>query len=110
MFGLLFFFFIALDLCGAFVGSLIAMAVAFLLGPELGFTNDLAVQATLFSRVMLLTIRSTPNGILRLFDRFDAGAFAETMVPVGRMIGALAVWLTGPSLRGLLISEGGAEM
>lgn len=109
-FGRLFFFCIALDLCGAFVGSLIAMAGAFLLGPELGLTKDMAVQAALFSMVMLLTIRSTPTGILRLFDRFDAGAFAETMVPVGRMIGALAVWLTGPSVSGFLMAWAGAEL
>src|SRR3546814_6613017 len=58
----------------------------------------------------IFTIRSTPTGILRLFDRFDAGAFAETMVPVGRMIGALAVWLTGPSISGFLIAWAGAEL
>src|SRR3546814_14093069 len=82
----------------------------FRVGPERCVTNHTTVQATRFSMVMLLTIRSTPTVILRLFDRFVAGAFAETMVPVGRMIGALAVWLTGPSISGFLIAWAGAEL
>src|SRR3546814_14044433 len=32
------------------------------------------------------------------------------MGPVGRMIGALAVWLTGPSISGFLIAWAGAEL
>ena len=86
-FGRLLTFCIAVDLCGAVVGCFLAVAAAFLLGPYLGWSHDTAIQVVAFCAVMLITIRSTPTGILRLFDRFDAGALAETMVPIGRMIG-----------------------
>jgi O-antigen/teichoic acid export membrane protein len=48
--------------------------------------------------------------VLRLFDRFDSAAFAETMIPVGRMIGALVAWVTMPDVTGFLIAWGAAEL
>lgn len=109
-FGRLLTFCIAVDLCGALVGCLIAAAAAFVLGPYLGWSRDIAFQVVAFCAVMLITIRSTPTGILRLFDRFDAGALAETMVPIGRMIGATIVWLIQPSVSGFLIAWACAEL
>lgn len=108
--GRLFTFCIALDLCGATIGCLIAAAAAFLLGPHFGWSHDVAVQSVAFTAVMLLTIRSTPTGILRLFDRFDAGAIADTMIPIGRMIGAVTVWLVSPGITAFLIAWACAEL
>lgn len=109
-FGRLLTFCIAIDLCGAAVGCLLAAAAAFLLGPYLGWSHDVAIQVVAFCAAMLITIRSTPTGILRLFDRFDAGALAETMVPIGRMIGATIVWLVEPSVVYFLIAWASAEL
>jgi O-antigen/teichoic acid export membrane protein len=67
-------------------------------------------QAWIFCMVMLITIRSSPTGVLRLFDRFDSGAFAETMIPVGRMIGAALAWVLMPDVTGFLIAWGAAEL
>src|SRR3546814_18586178 len=51
-----------------------------------------------------------PIGILRLFDRFDAGELAETMIPIGRMIGATAAWLVAPDITSFLLAWAAAEL
>ncbi|WP_411269211.1 lipopolysaccharide biosynthesis protein [Sphingobium sp. SCG-1] len=103
-------FCIMIDIGSAILGCLIAAAVTLLLGPYVGWSADLAWQALLFCAAMLIGIRSTPTGLLRLFDRFDTGSIADTMVPVGRMIGAAIVLATGPSIMAFLIAWAAAEM
>jgi O-antigen/teichoic acid export membrane protein len=103
-------FCILIDLASAIVGCALAAVLTLAFGPMMDLSRDMAIDSILFCAVMLLTIRSTPMGILRLFDRFDAGALAETMVPIGRMIGALAVLATGPSIAGFLLAWAGAEL
>ncbi|MDF0543437.1 lipopolysaccharide biosynthesis protein [Sphingobium sp. H39-3-25] len=103
-------FCILIDLGGAALGCLIAGAVALFLGPHFGWSPGISRSAFIFCAIMLITIRSTPTGILRLFDRFDAGALAETMIPIGRMIGAIVVLLTSPSIIAFLIAWGAAEL
>ncbi|MCF8709450.1 lipopolysaccharide biosynthesis protein [Rhizorhapis sp. SPR117] len=109
-FGRLLTFCIAIDLCGALVGCLIAAAAVFLLSPYFDWSRETGLQIIAFCAIMLITIRSTPMGILRLFDRFDAGALAETMVPVGRMIGAVIAWLVQPDVTAFLIAWACAEL
>lgn len=103
-------FCILIDIASALAGCLVAAGITLLLGPLLGLSRDLAIDALLFCAVMLVGIRSTPMGILRLFDRFDTGTLAETMLPIGRMIGALVVLATGPSITRFLIVWGAAEL
>lgn len=101
---------IAIDIGSALIGCALAAAVALLLGPRFGWTAEVARGAFLFCAVMLLTIRSTPTGLLRLFDRFDAAALADTMIPISRMIGALIVLALSPSIIAFLIVWAGAEL
>jgi O-antigen/teichoic acid export membrane protein len=103
-------FCVLIDIGSAAVGCLIAAAVSLLLGPFFGWSPELRSQALLFCAAMLIGIRSTPTGLLRLFDRFDTGSVAETMVPVGRMIGAAIVLATGPSITAFLIVWAAAEI
>ena len=67
-------------------------------------------QVWAFCMVMMITIRSSPTGVLRLFDRFDSAAFAETMIPVGRMIGAGVALAMMPNISGFLIAWAFAEL
>lgn len=103
-------FCILIDIASAAVGCVIAAAVTLLLGSYLGWSPELGRQALLFCAAMLIGIRSTPMGILRLFDRFDKGSVAETMVPVGRMIGAAIVLAFKPSIMAFLIAWAAAEI
>lgn len=103
-------FCVAIDLAGALLGAVAAIIAILLLGPHFGWSQTVSIEALAFAAVMLFTIRSTPTGILRLFDRFDVGTLAETMIPVGRMIGAVAVWAYGADLTGFLIAWAAAEL
>jgi O-antigen/teichoic acid export membrane protein len=103
-------FCILIDLCSALAGGLIAAAIILFLGDTLQLGPGMGLQVWLFCMVMMVTIRSSPTGILRLFDRFDSAAFAETMIPVGRMIGALVAWIVMPGITGFLIAWAFAEL
>jgi O-antigen/teichoic acid export membrane protein len=99
-----------LDFGGALVGCLVAWASVGLLGDYFEWSEPLRRQALLFALVMLLSIRSTAVGVLRLYDRFRDGAVADAVIPVVRMIGAVVVLLTEPSVLGFLIAWGAAEI
>lgn len=103
-------FCLALDLGGAMAGCLLAAGGVALLGPRFGWNADLSFQALIFCFVMLLSVRSTPVGILRLYDRFGQGAAADTVTHAARLAGALIVLAVGPSISRFLIAWGIAEV
>ena len=103
-------FCILIDLASAVAGGLIAAVIILLFGDLLGIGPDMGWQVWAFCMVMMITIRSSPTGILRLFDRFDSAAFAETMIPVGRMIGAAVALAVMPDISGFLIAWAFAEL
>lgn len=103
-------FCILIDLASAVAGGLFAAAIILLFGDLLALPPGMGWQAWLFCMMMMITIRSSPTGILRLFDRFDSAAFAETTIPVGRMIGALLALAMMPTITGYLIAWGVAEL
>ncbi|PJG47439.1 polysaccharide biosynthesis protein [Sphingobium sp. LB126] len=103
-------FCILIDLGSAAAGGLIAAFIILAFGSLMDLSAGMGWQAWIFCMVMMITIRSSPTGVLRLFDRFDSGAFAETMIPVGRMIGALLAWVLMPNVTGFLIAWGVAEL
>jgi O-antigen/teichoic acid export membrane protein len=99
-----------LDFGGALIGCLAAVASVDAMGDYFNWSEPLRQQALLFALVMLLSIRSTAVGVLRLYDRFRDGAMADAAIPVVRMIGALIVWIFEPSVVGFLIAWGAAEI
>lgn len=103
-------FCILIDLGSAAAGGLIAAFIILAFGPLMELSAGMGWQTWIFCMVMMITIRSSPTGVLRLFDRFDSGAFAETMIPVGRMIGAGLAWVLMPDITGFLIAWGAAEL
>lgn len=103
-------FCILIDLGSAVAGAGVAAAAILLFGPLLDIGPGMGWQVWLFCMVMMITIRSSPTGILRLFDRFDSAALAETMIPVGRMIGAGVALAFAPDITGFLIAWAFAEL
>ncbi|MEK7342826.1 MAG: oligosaccharide flippase family protein [Pseudomonadota bacterium] len=103
-------FCILIDLASAVAGGAIAAAILLFFGDMLDVGPGMALQVWIFCMVMMVTIRSSPTGVLRLFDRFDSAALAETMVPVGRMIGAVLALVFAPGITGFLIAWGAAEL
>lgn len=86
-----------LDVAGVFVGAAIGYFAAPLIGPYMGWSEQVIAYAQPFSLAILFTILATPTGILRLYDRFDLLSAQAVVTPLVRLLGiALAVFLKAP--------------
>lgn len=99
-----------LDLGSALVGVVLAWAILSIWGGALGIGPALKRATLIFVLVQLVTIRSTPLGILRLRDQFALSALADSVTPVVRFVGAVTVWLVHPTVQGFLVAWGAAEI
>ncbi len=99
-----------LDLGAALVGCAAVAIGIVLMAPRFGWSPALARDATLFCFILLLSVRSTAIGFLRLNNRFAACGIADAVNPIVRFLGAIAVVVTGPSIRGFLIAWAVSEM
>lgn len=103
-------FAIGLDVKSALAGSVIAVGAVYGLAPRFGWTGELQWQASLFCLALLLSIRSTPIGILRLRDRYARSTVADAVTPIVRLAGALLAWLAAPGVEGMLLAWAVAEL
>lgn len=103
-------FCLLLDAGGAVVGCGIAAALVLWLDAPLGLPAALRWPALGFCTAMLLSVRSTAVGLLRLHDRFGAGALADSSTSFARLLGTLVAVCLGASVRGLLIAWAVAEI
>jgi O-antigen/teichoic acid export membrane protein len=87
-----------LDVVGALLGVGIAWTIYYQFDELLGINATLRDDAFLFTCAMVFALVSAPTGIVRAIDRFDIAVYVEAVVPLGRLIAAVAIWLTGPSL------------
>ena len=87
-----------LDLVGALLGVGIAWTIYYQFDDLLGLNAALRDDAFLFTCAMVFALVSAPTGIVRALDRFDVAVYVEAVVPLGRLIAAVVIWLTGPSL------------
>ena len=99
-----------LDLASAVVGVVLAAIIIRTWGEALGVRPVHARATMLFTLAQLLSIRSTPLGILRLRDRFSFAAAADSVTPVMRLVGAVGAAVFLPSVTGFLIAWGLAEV
>lgn len=99
-----------LDASSAIAGSILATIAIILLAPRFGWSPEVMRDATLFCIAMLLSLRSTPIGILRLHDRFALAAAADTVTPIVRLIGAGIAAIFSPSISGFLAAWACAEV
>lgn len=104
------FFGFSLEAVGAILGCLLAWFIIPLIGNFFDWGPDLVDTMRIYAVAMLLCMKSSALGILRAHDRFRDGAFAEAMIPIGRMIGALIVFFTEPSVIAFLAAWGSAEV
>lgn len=94
----------------AIAGCVVVSGALLLIGDRLGWSPGLTRDSILFCAVLLLAVRSTAIGVLRLYDRYGVGAIAESVTPIARFAGALAVIAAGASVRGFLIAWAAAEV
>lgn len=81
------------DVASGIAATLVGISLASLAGSFLHWDEDMVGLTRLYSLVMLTTIFNTPNGILRIYDRFDALSVNYTVGPVIRLTGVLLAWL-----------------
>lgn len=87
-----------LDAAGAVAGCLLAFVLIY------GFANALDLNpayidtAFWFCCAMVWALVSAPTGIVRALNRFDMAVYVEAVVPLGRVLAAVAIWQTGPSV------------
>jgi O-antigen/teichoic acid export membrane protein len=93
-----------LDTIGAVIGCLVAYLVFYHFADTLDLNPELIDTAFWFNCAMLWALVSAPTGIVRALDRFDMAVYVEAWVPLGRLLAAVAIWLTGPTLLKFLIA------
>lgn len=113
-----------LDLASTVVGTAIAVALAPLVASWFGWGADAAPLAMAYGVMVLFTVKATPIGILRLFDRFNLLAAQATFSPAAGLIGAciayaldgglaafLAAWFVAGAVEGVsLVALGCREL
>ena len=91
-----------LDCLAAVLGTVIVALVVGLFSRQLGVGAELRGSVLFFALVLLLTLRSTPLGILRLRDDYAGAAWADSFSPVVKLIGTGIAWAVSPTIEGFL--------
>lgn len=99
-----------LDLFSAIVGAGVAVLLLELFSEQFGIGPTLKRATLIFAVVQVVTIRSTPLGILRLRDRFSLAAVADSTTAITRFLGAGIVMLVHPTVQGFMVVWGLAEV
>ncbi|MFC1777384.1 lipopolysaccharide biosynthesis protein [Pseudomonadota bacterium] len=86
------------DMASAIVATVVGVSAASIAGSFLHWDAQMVSLAGLYSLVMLTTVINTPNGILRLYDRFDALSVFYTVGPAIRIIGVMIAWSMDASM------------
>jgi O-antigen/teichoic acid export membrane protein len=97
-------FSIGLDLLTIAGGIAIAALLLFLAGDWLPVPRDLRGEAFAVTAVFLLSIRSTPTGILRLHDRYAKAAVADAVTSVVRLSASALAFVAWPTIPGFLLA------
>ncbi len=88
----------AIDVSGAMVGTLVAVVVYYGLAGVLELNPEFVDMAFWFNVALLWSRMTTPNGIVRVLNRFDLGTYVEAVVPMGRLLASVAIIFLGPTV------------
>jgi O-antigen/teichoic acid export membrane protein len=94
----------ALDAVGAVLGCGIAAIIFFGFAHLLDLNPEYVDLGFVYSCLALFALVSAPTGIVRALGRFDVAVYVEAIVPTGRLLAALAIWWTGPSVARFLLA------
>lgn len=99
---------LVIDFSSALLATVIAMAAAPVAGHFLHWDSDMVAWAAVYSLVILSTANGTPNGILRVYDRFDALSVQFTVGPALRFVMVATAWALDASKPMFIIAWGSA--
>lgn len=103
-------FALALDCITMVVGVTAAALLLTLSGDWFLLPDKMRLMTFLFVIAALISIRSTPTGLLRLHDRYDRAAFADATTSIVRAAGAALVIYIKPGIQTFLAVWGAAEL
>jgi O-antigen/teichoic acid export membrane protein len=81
-----------IDMAAALLATILGVSAASLAGHFLQWDNDMVAWAAMYSLVILATANGTANGILRIYDRFDALGVQFTVGPALRLLMVSIAW------------------
>lgn len=103
-------FAMALDILSVVMGTIIAAVVMWSAHLWLPLPPDLLLLAFGYCVVSLLSIRTTPTGLLRLRFKFATATAAEAVQPIIRAGGAVLAWLYMPTVAGFILAYAVSEI
>jgi O-antigen/teichoic acid export membrane protein len=99
-----------IDLAAALVGCVLVASIFLLFGKALDLNPDYDDMALVFTCAMLLVRVSAPYGIIRALDRFELSVWVGAITPAGRLLLAIVIGLTGPSVGRFLFAWAAVEL
>jgi O-antigen/teichoic acid export membrane protein len=87
-----------IDVTSGVAATILGVSAASMAGKFLHWDSAMISMAGWYSLVMLTTICNTPNGILRIYDRFDALSIFYTVGPAIRFVGVIIAWTLDASM------------
>ncbi|MEP5938077.1 MAG: lipopolysaccharide biosynthesis protein [Erythrobacter sp.] len=103
-------FAIALDLLSVVFGTIAAAILVWTAQLWLPLPDELLWVAFGFCVVSLLSIRTTPTGLLRLRFQYAKATAAEAVQPAIRASGAILAWIFMPTVTGFILAWAAAEV
>ncbi|MEL7540561.1 MAG: lipopolysaccharide biosynthesis protein, partial [Pseudomonadota bacterium] len=89
-------FSIGLDIVAAVFAAILSVTFILMFRGMLGLPEDVFWFAVSYCLLSATNMRSSPLGILRIYDRFDLISLHDQAVPIVRLVGAsLGLWLGG---------------
>ena len=82
----------SVDVVASIVATLLGVAAASITGKFLHWDAQMVSIAAIYSLTLLTTATGTPNGVLRLYDRFDVLGIWYTISPGIRFFGVVIAW------------------
>lgn len=92
-----------LDAASALVGTIVVGGGIWLIGPHIDLSPEIIPLASGFALAVPFIVVASPNGLLRLFDRFDLLLLEDNVEAVVRMIGALGIYVFGGGLTEFIV-------
>ncbi|MEO1221434.1 MAG: oligosaccharide flippase family protein, partial [Pseudomonadota bacterium] len=103
-------FAIALDLLSVAMGLVLAALLVWSAPYWLPLPEELLPLTFGYCIVSLLSIRTTPMGLLRLRFKYATATAAEAVQPIVRTAGAVLAWLYMPSVTGFILAYAASEL
>ncbi len=96
-------FTLMLDIAGVVFATVCGVAAVTVIAPWFDLPPETIPQVKLYCVVILFSIKSTPMGLLRLFDRFDLLAKHALVIPIIRLTGVLIAFNADAGLEAYLL-------